>query len=86
MPFRKHARITLTNETAEDVPLVAYQITYVETEVPAEAGTFHAQYRRASTAERNPYTIVDGVKGRGRYVGTFLAWTQMEKGWLARGK
>src|SRR5512137_52957 len=35
MPFRKRARITLTNETSEDVPLVAYQITYVETEVPA---------------------------------------------------
>jgi hypothetical protein len=86
MPFRTRARITLTNETAEDVQLVAYQITYVETELPAAAGTFHAQYRRASTAERNPYTILDGVKGRGRYVGTFLAWTQMEKGWFGEGE
>jgi hypothetical protein len=86
MPFRKHARITLSNETAQDVELVAYQITYVETEVPAEAGTFHAQYRRASTAERNPYVILDGVKGRGRYVGTFLAWTQLEKGWFGEGE
>ena len=86
MPFRKRARITLSNETAEDVPLVAYQITYVESEVPAAAGTFHAQYRRASTAERNPYTILDGVKGRGRYVGTFLAWTQLEKGWFGEGE
>lgn len=86
MPFRTHARITLSNETAEDVQLVAYQITYVETEVPAAAGTFHAQYRRASTAVRNPYVILDGVKGRGRYVGTFLAWTQMEKGWFGEGE
>jgi hypothetical protein len=86
MPFRTRARITLSNETAEDVQLVAYQITYVETEVPAAAGTFHAQYRRSSTAERNPYTILDGVKGRGRYVGTFLAWTQMEKGWFGEGE
>ena len=86
MPFRTRARITLSNETAEDVQLVAYQITYVETEVPAAAGTFHAQYRRASTAERNPYTILDGVKGRGRYAGTFLAWTQMEKGWFGEGE
>jgi hypothetical protein len=68
------------------VELVAYQITYVETEVPANAGTFHAQYRRASTANRNPYTILDGVHGRGRYVGTFLAWTQMEKGWYGEGE
>ena len=86
MPFRKHARITLSNETGQDVELVAYQITYAETDVPAQAGTFHAQYRRAPTAERNPYVILDGVKGRGRYVGTFLAWTQMEKGWFGEGE
>jgi len=86
MPFRKHARISLSNETDQDVELVAYQITYVETEVPAEAGTFHAQYRRASPAERNPYVILDGVKGPGRYVGTFLAWTQLEKGWFGEGE
>jgi len=86
MPFRTNARITLTNETDHDVELVAYQITYVETEVPTAAGTFHAQYRRASTAKRNPCVILDGVKGRGRYVGTFLAWTQMEKGWFGEGE
>ncbi len=86
MPFHKHARITLSNETDKDVELVAYQITYLETEVPANAGTFHAQYRRASTAERNPYVILDGVKGNGRYVGTFLAWTQMKKGWFGEGE
>ena len=86
MPFHKQARITLSNETATDVELVAYQITYVETEVPEAAGTFHAQYRRAPTAKRNPYVILDGVKGRGRYVGTFLAWTQMEKGWFGEGE
>ena len=86
MPFRKRARITLSNGTNEDVALVAYQITYVETEVPAAAGTFHAQYRRASTADRNPYVILDGVQGQGRYVGTFLAWTQMEKGWFGEGE
>ena len=86
MPFRTHARVTLANETGKDVELVAYQITYVETDVPAAAGTFHAQYRRAPTAERNPYTILEGLKGRGRYVGTFLAWTQMEKGWFGEGE
>lgn len=86
MPFRTRARITLTNETADDVPLVAYQITYMETAVPAAAGTFHAQYRRAATDTINPYVILDGVRGQGRYVGTFLAWTQMEKGWFGEGE
>ena len=86
MPFHKRARVTLTNETGEDAPLVAYQMTYVETEVAASVGTFHAQYRQARTADQNPYTILDGVKGQGRYVGTFLAWTQMERGWFGEGE
>lgn len=54
MPFRKRARITLTNETDKDVTLIAYQITYVETDVPAQAGTFHAQYRQAETGKQIP--------------------------------
>lgn len=86
MPFRKHARVTLTNESAEDLPLVAYQITYALTAVPENAGYFHAQWRRASTETENPYVILDGVKGQGRYVGTFLAWTQLEKGWFGEGE
>jgi hypothetical protein len=86
MPFRKGARITLTNESGDDNILIAYQITYVETPVPENAGYFHAQYRQGRTADQNPYTIIDGVKGRGRYVGTFLAWTQMEKGWFGEGE
>lgn len=86
MPFRKRARITLTNEGAGDNVLVAYQINYVETKVPKSAGSFHAQFRQARTAEQNPYVILDGVKGQGRYVGTFLAWTQMESGWFGEGE
>lgn len=86
MPFHQRARVTLTNEGTEDNLLVAYQITYVETPVPAGAGTFHAQFRQARTADQNPYTILDGVTGRGRYVGTFLAWTQMERGWFGEGE
>jgi hypothetical protein len=86
MPFHTKCRITLTNETKEDVSLVAYQITYQETPVSPALGTFHAQYRAAPVAAQNPYVIVDGIKGKGRYVGTFLAWTQMEKGWFGEGE
>jgi hypothetical protein len=32
------------------------------------------------------YTILEGVKGQGRYVGTFLAWTQMADGWFGEGE
>ncbi len=87
MPFRSHAKVTLTNESAtKDLDLVAYQISYQETEVPAGVGTLHAQYRRSRTDTVNPYVILDGVRGRGRYVGTFLAWTQRKKGWFGEGE
>jgi len=86
MPFHTNCRITLTNETDEDVTLVAYQITYLEVPISLALGTFHAQYRSASVGGQNPYVILDGVKGKGRYVGTFLAWKQMEKGWFGEGE
>jgi hypothetical protein len=86
MPFHKHARITVTNEGGEDIPLLTYQITYVTTPIPSNAGSFHAQYRQAATSTQNPYVILDGVNGRGRYVGTFLAYTQMRKGWFGEGE
>ncbi len=87
MPFHSHARITLTNESpTKDLELLAYQVTYQEMDVPTAAGTLHAQFRRARTDVVNPYVILDGVKGHGRYVGTFLAWTQLKKGWFGEGE
>src|SRR5262249_37808259 len=45
-----------------------------------------AQWRRADTGRQNPYVIIDGVRGKGRYAGTFLAWTQQTKGWFGEGE
>jgi len=87
MPFRRHVKVTCTNEsTDKDLHLLAYQITYAETPVPDSAGYLHAQWRRARTDKVNPYIILDGVKGKGRYVGTFLAWTQRSRGWFGEGE
>ena len=86
MPFKRHARVTFTNEAERDLDLLAFQITYALSPVPAQTGYFHAQWRRADTSEQNPYIILDGVKGKGRYAGTFLAWTQRRKGWFGEGE
>ncbi len=87
MPFRKHARVTFTNDSDKDLDLLAYQITYQKTEVPANAGYFHAQWRRAVTDRGHPvYSILDGIKGEGRYVGTVLSWTQLSDGWFGEGE
>ena len=87
MPFRTHAKVTFTNESNKDLALLAFQITYVETGVPDKAGCFHAQWRRGVTDRTRPeYVILDAIKGRGRYVGTFLAWTQLSDGWFGEGE
>ncbi|MFO0929682.1 MAG: glycoside hydrolase family 172 protein [Gemmataceae bacterium] len=86
MPFHKKARVTMENLDDRDMTLY-YQIDYTLTPVPADAATFHAQFRRVPTLpEKTDYTILDGVKGRGHYVGTYLAWEVRSPGWWGEGE
>jgi hypothetical protein len=86
MPFRKSFKITLEN-LAEENFTVYYQINYTLTEVPEDAAYFHAQFRRVNPLPyRSVYTIVDGIKGWGHYVGTYLAWGVNNTGWWGEGE
>ena len=87
MPFRRHVKITFTNEGEKDLGLMTYQITYARGDIPGNTGYFHAQWRKATVDPSNPdHTILDNVKGKGKYVGTFLAWTQLHSGWFGEGE
>ncbi len=87
MPFRRSAKITIQNERWEDIGGFFYQVTYALTAVPAEAAYFHAQWRRSMTSRECPeHVILDGVKGKGQYVGTYLAWCQLSDGWWGEGE
>ena len=69
MPFRKRARITMEN-LGDEAIYVYYQINYTLTDVPDDAAYFHAQFRRVNPLPyKEVYTILDGVKGQGHYVG-----------------
>ncbi|SPE63331.1 conserved exported hypothetical protein [Verrucomicrobia bacterium] len=86
MPFRKKARITLENQDDKDM-VVYYQINYVLTDVPRDAGYFHAQFRHESPLhQKGLYTILDGVEGQGQYVGTYLAWEVHASRWWGEGE
>jgi hypothetical protein len=86
MPFRKGCRITLQNIAGEDVT-VYYQIDYTLTDVPADAAYFHAQFRRVNPLKyKEVVTILDGVKGWGQYVGTYIAWGVHNNGWWGEGE
>ena len=81
MPFRKHCRITMENVGDADVMTLYYQIDYTLTDVPSDAAYFHAQYRRLNPNVTSDYTIVEGIKGKGHYVGVYLAWGVNNNGW-----
>ncbi len=85
MTFAKSACVTMTN--LDDKPMTLYyQIDYCLCEVKEQA-YFHAQFRRVNPLpEKQPYTLLDGVRGRGQYVGTYLAWGSNSGGWWGEGE
>ncbi len=86
MPFRKRARVTLTNISDEPVT-VFYQINYSLEDVPPEAAHFHAQFRRVNPLPyQETYPLLDGVRGAGHYVGTYIAWGANSNGWWGEGE
>jgi len=86
MPFRKKAKFTLEN--IDEKPMtIYYQIDYTQAPVPADAAYFHAQFRRTNPLPyKQVYTILDNVKGRGHYVGTYMAWGVNNNGWWGEGE
>lgn len=86
MPFRQHCKITLTNLADKEMVLY-YQVTYALTELPEDTACFHAQFRRTNPLPyQQVYTILDGVRGQGQYVGTYLAWGTNNSGWWGEGE
>ncbi len=86
MPFKKNCRITIENIDSEEMRLF-YQINYTLTDVPDNAAYFHAQFRRTNPIPyKDVYTIVDGIKGEGQYVGTYLAHGVNSNGWWGEGE
>lgn len=86
MPFRKRCRITLENINVEPMNLY-YQVNYTLTDVPEDCGYFHAQFRRTNPLPyKDVYTIVDGIKGKGHFVGTYMAWGVNNTGWWGEGE
>jgi hypothetical protein len=87
MPFRTHARVTIENLAPDEIKGCYYQITYALTDVPQDRAYFHAQWRRSNPLPRKQvHTLLDGVKGQGHYVGTYLAWGVNNNGWWGEGE
>lgn len=86
MPFRKKCRITMENINDKDEMRLYYQIDYTLTEIPNDAAYFHAQFRRTNPNSTSVYTVVDGIKGKGHFVGVYMAWGVNNNGWWGEGE
>lgn len=81
------AGVTARDRATWPVEEFFYQITWSREPVPESAGMLHAQWRRTVTDRARPeFTIVDGVRGPGQFVGTYLIWQQLANGWWGEGE
>ncbi|HMB01434.1 MAG TPA: glycoside hydrolase family 172 protein [Spirochaetota bacterium] len=86
MPFRKRCRITIENRSEIEITCF-YQINYALTDIPADCAYFHASFRRLNPVPaRQVYPLIDGIRGRGHYVGTYVAWGVNNNGWWGEGE
>lgn len=76
----------MENTGDTDPMTLYYQIDYTLTDVPSDAAYFHAQYRRLNPNVTSDYTIVDGIRGKGHYVGVYMAWGVNNNGWWGEGE
>ncbi|GAG50381.1 unnamed protein product, partial [marine sediment metagenome] len=86
MPFRKHIKVTVTNESpVYPVADFYYYLDWQQHEsLPDDTTYFHAAYHQSMPAEKGHYTILD-TKGAGHYVGTVYSVQQVELGWFGEG-
>ncbi|HXF28008.1 MAG TPA: glycoside hydrolase family 172 protein [Bryobacteraceae bacterium] len=98
MPYKKSARLTVTNEGKEKVGALYSNIDYQNVpSLPADASYFHAQYRQAAPCVpvtgpeseknldgKNNY-IFGEAHGRGHLMGVTLGVLQNADGWWGEG-
>ncbi|MBE9510376.1 MAG: DUF2961 domain-containing protein [Bacteroidetes bacterium] len=86
MPFRKKCRVTMENLDDKEMVLY-YQVDYTLTDIPDDAAYFHARFRRTNPLpDKEDYTIVDGIKGKGHFVGMYLSRGANSPGWWGEGE
>ena len=87
MPFRQRARITVENLSPDRDQRLLLPDHYTLTDVPDDRAYFHAQWRRSNPLPyQEVHTLLDGVRGQGHYVGTYLAWGVNNNGWWGEGE
>jgi hypothetical protein len=91
MPFRKGARITLTNEGAKDLELLFFDVDFISlASMPADNLYFHACWTRTvGAAVGEDAVLLPRVAGKGRFLGVSVAVNcdpAYEQSWFGEGE
>jgi len=90
MPFRTGAKCTIENQHSGPIDAFFFQIDYELCEpdnLPEDFGYLHAQWRRQPITDKGKdYILLDGVRGRGLYLGTHLMIQSLERYWYGEGE
>ena len=90
MPFRTHAKITLTNEMDRHVRLFVFEVNVLRTPpLDDDVMYFHAHWRRERwTTVGEDFEILPKVEGAGRFLGTHVGLIKKpeNEGWWGEGE
>jgi hypothetical protein len=86
MPFDRHGRIEIVNESDHTLDLLFFQINYtLGDRIDEEMGRFHAHYRRSTPPRGANHTILATTGSPGVYVGTVIGALPLEQGTWREG-
>ena len=86
MPFRKSARVTVTNESDKRCDAFYYYLDWQKHKsLPKDTAYFHAMYRQEYPCVMGRNYLLANIQGRGHYVGTVQSVQSMSSGWYGEG-
>ena len=86
MPFKKKARLTVTNESEQRCHAFYYYVDWQkEAALPEETAYFHAMYRQEHPCVMGRNYLLADIEGRGHYVGTIQSVYLVSPGWYGEG-
>jgi hypothetical protein len=86
MPFRKSARITITDDGKQRCEKCYYQIDWQKLRsLPRNSAYFHAMYRQEYPCVMGRNYLIADIHGRGQYVGTLLSVCLVSPRWFGEG-
>ncbi len=86
MPFRKSARITITNESGRPCRSFYFYVDWQQHKsLPADTAYFHAMYRQEFPCVMGRNYLIADLEGRGHYVGTIQSVCLISDRWYGEG-